>query len=235
MGEALDLLQADGAFVMGGGTSINGDVRSAGSDAVDIQALDVAGIETDGDSLHIGSMTLLQELVDSPHTPPTVSELARREAPNTIRNAATVGGTVGANDPESELLAGLLVFNARISVMNSDTIVEHDLAEILSDPRLVHQAIMTRISIDIGGVASAHRTGRTPMDRPIVMVAGRRAPDGTIRVAIAGVDATVVAVAPGHVGALDPPADFRGSSEYRRRLAAVLTERVLTDIAGGGS
>ena len=38
--------------------------------------------------------------------PDLIRDLAHREAPNTVRNAATIGGTIGARDPESQLLTG---------------------------------------------------------------------------------------------------------------------------------
>ncbi len=48
---------------------------------------------------------------------PSSYEILRgREAPNTIRNAATIGGTVGTADPESELLAGLLAYGATVTL-----------------------------------------------------------------------------------------------------------------------
>jgi CO/xanthine dehydrogenase FAD-binding subunit len=233
--EAASLLERPGAFVMAGGTSLNGDPASSGSDAVDIQALELSGIDAEGDSLRIGSTTILQDIVTSPLIPQTLSELARREAPNTIRNAATVGGVIGINDPESELLAGFMAFDARISLTRGASTSHHALEEILNDPALLEGAIITRVAIDSGGTASAHRTGRTPMDRPIVMVVGRRDTDGNIRLAMTGVDFRVVAFASDQIPDLDPPADFRGSSEYRRRLASILTDRVLEDLGGGGA
>jgi carbon-monoxide dehydrogenase medium subunit/putative selenate reductase FAD-binding subunit len=53
--------------------------------------------------------------------------------------------------------------------------------------------------------------------------------DGTRRLALAGVAATPVLV--DGADRLDPPADFRGSSEYRRALAAILMARALEAIS----
>jgi hypothetical protein len=79
------------------------------------------------------------------------------------------------------------------------------------------------------------RTGRTPMDRPIVMVVGHRDTNGHIHLAITGMGTHVVALSPGETGLLEPSSDFRGSSRYRKELATVLTKRVLADLSGGGS
>lgn len=235
LGEAVALLENPDAFVLAGGTAINGDPSLARSDAVDIQSLDLSGIESGDDSVRIGSMTRLQDIVTSPLVPRLIAELAHREAPNTIRNAATIGGIIGTNDSESELLVGLLAFGASVRVAWATSDVDHSLDEILADPRLVDGAIMTSISIDAGGIASAHRTGRTPRDRPIVAVAGHKDEGGAIRFALTGVDSRVVVVPVADIANLDPPSDFRGSSEYRRRLASILAGRVLADLGGGGA
>ena len=61
---------------------------------------------------------------------------------------------------------------------------------------------------------------------------GRVGHDGRLRVALGGVDRTPVLVEPDNVkAAINPPHDFRGSREYRRHMAAVLTDRVVKDLA----
>jgi CO/xanthine dehydrogenase FAD-binding subunit len=42
---------------------------------------------------------------------------------------------------------------------------------------------------------------------------------------------TPVLVDDGSIDALDPPGDYRGSAEYRRHLAAVLSARVREELA----
>ncbi len=109
--DAVAILARPDAIVLAGGTSINADPDRAPKTAVDVQALDLAGIELEGGMVRIGATSRLQDLVDSALVPVVLTDLARREAPNTIRNMATLGGTIGASDPESELLAGLLAFD----------------------------------------------------------------------------------------------------------------------------
>ncbi len=231
--EAIALTARPDAVVIAGGTSVNASPDNRSINAVDLQALDLAGIETDGESIRIGATTCLQDLVDSMLVPIVIRDLARREAPNTIRNAATVGGTIGTVDPESELLAGLLAFGANVTLARAGSTAEHTLDEILENPALLNGAIMTSISIPAKGVAAADRTGRTPMDRPIVMAVAHRGHDGAICLAMTGVATRPVVVEPGQVSALDPPSDFRGSPGYRKNLAKVLASRVLGTVAGG--
>ncbi|MEA2010418.1 MAG: FAD binding domain-containing protein [Actinomycetota bacterium] len=231
--EAIALTARPDVVIIAGGTSVNADPGRKPVSAVDLQALDLAGIDTDGESIRIGSTTRLQDVVDSNLVPETLRDLARREAPNTIRNAATIGGTIGAVDPESELLAGLLAFNATVTIARAGSTTEHALDELLEDPALLNGSIMTSVSFPSNGIAAADRTGRTPMDRPIVMAAAHRGHGGAVRVAMTGVSTRPVVVDPEQIDALDPPSDFRGSSGYRKSLALVLANRVFATVTGG--
>lgn len=228
--EATTLAARPDTVIMAGGTSVNAGGGSSGVTAVDLQALNLAGIESLGAFIRIGAMTRLQALVESDLVPFTLRDLARREAPSTIRNAATVGGTVGAADPESELLAGLLAFGAVVTLARVGSTTDHALDDILHDPGLISQAIMTSVTIPTTGVAAAERTGRTPMDRPIVMVVAHRGAAEAVRMAVTGVAHVPVVVDPERIKDLDPPSDFRGSPDYRRHLATVLADRVLTAV-----
>jgi len=215
------------ATILAGGTVINGLPEDDPIDVVDLQALGLDQLEPDGDRLRIGAMVRLSDLAENDLVPALLRDLARREAPNTLRNAATVGGTVVAADAESELVAGLLAFEATVAIVHSIGSESIPLDELLVDRSRLGLGIITGITVDVGGDAAAERTGRTPADRPIVMVVGRRAEDGTIRLALTGVDTTPVLVDIGDLAGLQPPADFRGSAEYRRELARVLTARVM--------
>jgi putative selenate reductase FAD-binding subunit len=231
--EAIALTARPDAVIIAGGTSVNADPGRRHTTAVDLQALDLGGVDTDDESIRIGATTRLQDLVDSTLVPGVLRDLARREAPNTIRNAATVGGTIGAVDAESELLAGLLAFGSSVTLARAGSTTEHALDEILDDPALLNGAIMTSVSIPSNGLAAADRTGRTPMDRPIVMAVAHRDHEGTIRLAMTGVFTRPVVVDPEQIASLDPPSDFRGSPGYRKNLAEVLAGRVLATVTGG--
>ncbi len=214
------------ATILAGGTVVNGRPEQDPIDVVDLQELGLDGIEPAGDHLEIGAMVRLSDLAESYFIPALLGELAIREAPNTLRNAATVGGTVAAADPESELLAGLLAFEATVSVAQSIGTQIVPLHSLLADRSQLGLGIITSVTIAVGGDATAERTGRTPADRPIVMAVGRRAEDGSFLVALTGVDTTPVLLGTGDLGGLRPVADFRGSAQYRMELARILTSRV---------
>jgi CO/xanthine dehydrogenase FAD-binding subunit len=231
--DAVALIARPDAVILAGGTTVNADPRSAPSTAVDLQDLGLDDIDADGDVVRIGATARLQDLVDSSLVPSVLRDLARREAPSTIRTMATVGGTIGAAEPESELLAGFLAFGARATVVRAGSPTEHDLSDLLANAALLKGAIITAISVPATGDGAADRTGRTPMDRPIVAAVAFRSAEGTVRLAMTGVATHPVVVDPANLADLYPPSDFRGSSDYRKRLAEVLAQRVVDAVEGG--
>ncbi len=231
--EAITLASDPNTVIISGGTTLTSRAAGSASIAVDLQGLDLTGIEAVADGLRIGATTRLQDLVESEDVPTLLADLARREAPNTIRNVATVGGTIAAGDPESQLLTGLLAFDARVTIAGEGSTMEHSIGELLADASLLDGSIITSVSVPIGGTAAADRTARTPMDQPIVMSVAHRGSNGDVRMAMSGVAPLPLIVDPDGLDDLDPPADFRGSSDYRRQIAAVLAGRVLAAVGGG--
>jgi putative selenate reductase FAD-binding subunit len=232
--EAIVLAADPDAVILGGGTTVNADPATAASVAVDLQALDLSGIAVDGHVVRIGAMTRLQDIVESDEIPTVLADLAHREAPNTIRNAATIGGTIAAADAESQLLTGLLAFGAKVSLARDGSTSEHSIDELLHDASLLSGSIITSISVPTSGTAAADRTARTPMDQPIVLAVAYRGSGGNIVLAMSGVAPLPVIVDPGRIEDVEPPSDFRGSSEYRRQVGVVLADRVVAAIGGGG-
>jgi probable selenate reductase FAD-binding subunit len=233
--EALALLDRPGAVVLAGGTRLNRSPRLEPVAVVDLQDLGLGGIARLGEGmLRVGAMTTLQEVVDDKGVPVALRDAARRAEPSTLRAAATVGGCVASAEPTSELLATLLVHDAQVALAGRDGVETLPLAELLAAPALLAGRIVTALTIDGTGVTAAARVGRTRADRPIVAAVARRTGSGGLRLALTGVARTPVLVDPTLVTAvqdLDPPGDFRGSSEYRRALAATLAARALEAVA----
>lgn len=232
LAEALDLISSPDAVVVAGGTELNARPPTGPVAAVDLQALELSGFEASGSHIHIGATTTLRDIMDADDIPPVLRDLARREAPNTIRNAATIGGTIAAGDADSQFLTGLLAFGATISVARQNGAVEISVDELLDDLSILDAAIITSVTVPTGGSAAADRTGRTPMDVPIVSAVAHLGADGTETLALSGIAATPLVVSPDDLGELEPRADFRGSSEYRAHLGSVLSDRVLASIRG---
>jgi carbon-monoxide dehydrogenase medium subunit len=216
--EALSLLNrvSPRSVVLAGGTSLNAAELSEPVEMIDLQAIGLDGIRTDGLVVEIGAMVRLFALTAHQAVPELVRLLARREAPSTLRNVATIGGTIATGDPDSELLAGCLVYEGQVTVARVGGVVENvALAGLLNDRSILLGSIITALRIDADGIGAAERTGRTPSDSSIVAAIGRRAPTGGIRLALTGMASTPILVEPAEVAALNPPGDFRGSSEYR--------------------
>jgi CO/xanthine dehydrogenase FAD-binding subunit len=234
LGEALALLNREGprSAVLGGGTSFNAAEPEDPVEVVDLQAIGLDGIRLNGSTVEIGAMVRLSDLANNDSTSDLLKELCRREGPNTLRNAATVGGTIAAGDPESELLAGFLVYQGQVTlaVLGGDTRTV-GLDELLADRGMLQGAIITKLQLDPGGSGAVARTGRTPSDVSIVAAVARKTAAGLI-LALTGVASTPILVKPAEVGALHPPGDFRGSSDYRRHLAGILTRRVIDQLEG---
>lgn len=239
LGEALTLLARPGVptAVLAGGTSFNArrpGVAAPAVEVVDLQALGLDGIEPVGGapgatSLRLGAMARLDDLVHDERVPAVLRELARRELPSTLRTLATVGGTVVAGGWESELLAGLLAHDAVVEIaVTGSGVRELPLADLLGAPGGLHGRVVTSVTVATDGVGAAARTGRTPGDVPIVAAVAHRDTGGRVRVAMSGVAPTPVLV--DDPSSLQPPGDFRGSTEYRRTVAAVLFDRVRTEV-----
>jgi probable selenate reductase FAD-binding subunit len=255
--EALKLLQVDQSAVpLAGGTDLIPSGAARARSVVDLQALGLDALSTEGFHLHIGATVSLQRLIESPMAGRFLAEAAYLEGPLTYRNAATIGGTIATRDPLSHVLIALLVLDTEVHLRLPDQATV-SLDRILDKPRkFLDGGLITGVTAlsekGAPGVAMA-RVARTPRDKPIVAVAVRVTREenlcGGVTIALAGVadrpirayeaedqlkgqpfDKKLVDVAVETlVKHIHPPSDFRGSGEYRREMAAVLTRRVLLE------
>jgi CO/xanthine dehydrogenase FAD-binding subunit len=225
--EALQLLSRPEVHstILAGGTSLLvGFDRDVGQ-VVDLQNIGLDQIESAQGKMMIGAMVRLQRIVDDENVPPLIREMARLEGPNTFRHAGTLGGVLVEADWESELFAALLVHEAKVRVRTLDgkDVVPLDqfTREELGD------GIVTGVIIKEGGQTAHERVSRTPADKPIVAVVGRKDDSGKVRLALCGMAERPVLSSKDEIAKLSPPNDFRGSSAYRQKIAEVLVERVL--------
>ncbi len=231
--EALALLNRPGvnAVALAGGTNLVGRLDDGVDEVVDLQAVGLSGVEYETGRMIIGAMTRLQTIVDDERAPRLLRDAARLEGPNTFRNMGTIGGVVALADWESELLAALLVLEATVTLRGLDREQEMTLSAFLAAPQQnLKGRLITAISLATEGETAAARVARTPADKAIVSAAARKTGDGRLLLALSGVDSVPRLVSLDDLDALSPPADFRGSSEYRQTMARVLSARVVRKI-----
>lgn len=229
MQDALGLLQRPGSVVVGGGTGRNARHDGAPEEVVDLQALHLDGIDVLADArVRMGATVTLQRLADAVEVPDALRQAARRERPSTLRSQSTVGGCVARGEPDSELLATLLVHGALAQVEGPRGTEELALPVLLALLPLAPGSVLTAVTVETGGTCAAARTARTCADRPIVAAVARRA-GGRRRLALTGVGPTPVLVE--SVDEIVPVGDFRGSAAYRKALAAVLAARAIEGVS----
>jgi probable selenate reductase FAD-binding subunit len=238
LAEALQLLARPqvSTAIVAGGTYLNARLDETVEEVVDLQAIGLDQVGQVGDRLALGAMVRIQTLVDDDRVPALVRELAHREGPNTFRHQGTIGGVVASADPENELLAALLVYEAELEVQDSAVARRVPLADLLADmPASLGGGLITAVSLVTTGQGAAERVARTPADRPIVAAVGRLDAQGQLRLALCGVAKTPILVEPNLdqlKARLNPPGDFRGSPAYRQQMAAVLSRRVIDQLQG---
>jgi putative selenate reductase FAD-binding subunit len=250
LADAWQVLQTPDTHPLGGGTKLlAGQLPLTVTGVVDLQRLSLNQIELSDGGLQVGATVRLTDwadfLAEQADNSPAALLLngIRRSGPNTYRNAATVGGTIASRLPDSELLAALLVLDVQLEIYAEDQPIM--LTDYLVGAQSPH--LITRITIpwQVGRGAS-ERVARTPADYPIVSITGWQGEDGSVRIATTGLaerpfrlpdidhpltDQTIAAAAQTARNSAVHPGDFRGDAAYRAEMAAVLTHRVLEQIA----
>ncbi len=176
---------------------------------VDLSRLDLAYInEDDGGVVHVGALTPLQDLADSPQLKSLangiLSEAAHLSAHLGLRQVAMVGGLLVSREGPPEVWLALLALDATVVVRSDDRsareVVEVNVADlspqqvVLDPERGVAEATSTR-EIPLAGfqpnaLASGELVGEVKFERPLAHTGG-----ALERVARAPRDEAIVAAA----------------------------------------
>jgi CO/xanthine dehydrogenase FAD-binding subunit len=240
LAEALDALRA-GATVIGGGAALASESFSPviGGRVVDLAGLRVPGVlgETGlrgRDGRYAGAMTTLADLLADPGIAdgwPGVRAAAAATATPEVRRVATIGGTVAARLPTSDLLPVLCAYGAAVDL--ADTGGHRRTVPVAA--YLAAPATGIVVGVDLGGpAAGAFRrfAGRPGFAPAIASVAGvRRSRDA--------LELWAGAAGPGpfRMGSAGLPdeatlrSDYAASAGYRRRLLGALRADVLAELA----
>lgn len=218
--EASDLLtrQNPRTAVLAGGTWLVGEASREIEAVVDIAGLGLDKVLMQGSLIRIGAAVTLQSLVEDPlfgihgsHAGLKVLGIAAHaSAAQSVRNAATIGGSIAVADAVSPLTTALLACNAEVVVYGlrpknstSDAEIYQTLplsgflsygAGLIAQGALITEIRVVRPSDDTR--SAFERIGRTPRDYPIVCAAVQYAVKngivGNMRAAVGGAAATPV-------------------------------------------
>jgi aerobic carbon-monoxide dehydrogenase medium subunit len=250
--EAAQLLNRHGenAKLLAGGHSLLPLLRlrlAQPSALIDINPLEkeLSYIRRDNGTLRMGALTRHYQIEDSKEVQqslPLLAEIAREVGDLQVRSLGTIGGVMAHADPAGDYGTLAVMLDAEIKT-NKRSIPARDFFIDLFTTPLEHDEIVTEVAFPVAdGPHKYIKFRRRMYDWAIVAVGAQRL-DGGWRVGVTNAGPTVVraeaveqALAQGAspaeaaqrvVQGLDPPSDLRGSAEYKRHLATVLTQRAI--------
>ena len=228
----------DDAVFMAGGSKLNAaPTRSTKSVAISLAGLGLNTIKSEGGQVTIGATTTLQQVIDNPVVPAAVREAAGFVYSRNVRNQATFGGELFAQQNEAVLLPVLLVMNAKVTLAGGAVI---ELADWLAGSR---DALVLAVMLPESDVCcTTRKLARSAGGLTVLTAAVAIATDGRQRIAVEGVvpcasrlpgveqkglsgEALQAAVSE----AIAPIADLRGSVSYKRYIAGVLVADLVND------
>ena len=217
--------------------------------AIDLSGLGLDTIEETDDGFSIGAMVTLRQLELHPglaaYTDGAVRESVRHIVGVQLRNLATVGGSIYSRFGFSDVLTMFLVLNASVELYKGGVV---PLAEYAQRP--YDRDILVRVLVPKENARVVYQSVRNSQtDFPVLTCAAAKLADGSIRTAIgARPGKAVLYTAAPEAGetaeefaarfAAEVKADIktesnlRGSAEYRRHLAGVLTKRAVCRLEG---
>jgi CO/xanthine dehydrogenase FAD-binding subunit len=182
--------------------------------------------------LQIGATCTLQSLFESEHCPPALKTAVKLEAPLNLRNTATTAGTLVSADGRSPFVTSLLALDAKITLVNSQTITIGISEYILTHPK----GLITQISIPANIKFAFEFVSKTPADKPLICAALAQWNSGRTRLSLGGYGKSPLLAMDGtEADGLDTAAknayheatDEWASAEYRMDVAATLAKRCL--------
>jgi carbon-monoxide dehydrogenase medium subunit len=244
------LAQHEDAKILAGGHSLIPLMRlrlARPAALVDINPLEreLAYIRRENGTLRVGALTRHHQIEDSNEVKsslPLLAEIAADVGDLQVRTMGTLGGVLAHADPAGDYGTLALMLDAEIKT-NRRSIPARDFFVGLFTTPLGTDEIVTEVAFPVAdGPHTYIKFRRRMFDWAIVGVGVQRM-DGQVRVGVTNAAPTPVrasaveqalgsgaspAEAARRVGdAIDPAADLRGSVEYKRHLAEVLTQRAL--------
>jgi CO/xanthine dehydrogenase FAD-binding subunit len=237
--EALELLARPNpkTLPMGGGTVLSAPSEEQFA-VVDLAKLGLGSIERKGNTFAVGATATLEELLHQKDSPEAVEKAIRHEATFTLRQTATVAGTLVSADGRSPLATLALAMDAQVALQPGDEEIAFGDILPLRKEKLAGRLI-TRISLPLQVNLSYQYVARSPADLPIVAVAVAQWPSERTRIAIGGYGAAPLlsmdgpsagGAAEAVENAFSHASDEWATAEYRLSVAKTLLERCLAEL-----
>jgi carbon-monoxide dehydrogenase medium subunit len=215
---------------------------------IDINALDreLGYIRRDNGTVRIGALTRHYQIEGSEEVQrslPLLAYMASQVGDMQVRSMGTIGGVLAHADPAGDYGTLALMLDATIST-NKRSIAARDFFVGLFTTPLAADELVTEIAFPVATGAHRYEKFRRRMsDWAIVGVGAQKMDDGSWRVGVTNAAPTPVrargvedalrqGASPAEAAraadqGLDPTSDLRGSAEYKRHLATVLTQRAI--------
>ncbi len=222
---------------LGGGTMLAAPAAGAVA-AVDLQELNLGKISLKGRNLHIGATTTLQALMDTAGLPVALGAAIRHEATYTLRQTATVAGSLVAADGRSPFAITMLALDAQLELQPKDETLGY--GDLLALRAQLQGKLITKIIINSAVLLNYEYVARTPADLPIVALALARWPSGRTRLAVGGWGAAPKLAMDGKgsggietaiENALSDAGDQWATVDYRLGVAGALAQRAKAEPA----
>lgn len=193
--QALKLLERDHpkSIPIAGGTTISRWTYREDVAVVDLQLLGFNKVNKKGNTISIGSMVTLQEMLEMDEIQPSIKEAIQLEATQNIRNRATVAGTLVTADGKSPFCLSMLALEAQLRWLPGQKYIS--LGDWLALAKTHQPGVMIdSIEIPKSAVLRIAYINRTPKDRPLLSMALAIWPSGRTRIVLGGTgDAPVLA------------------------------------------
>lgn len=237
---------AERACFLGGGTQINSsEYPCAPQHLISLEGLALDRIRVTETEWIIGAGCTIQALIESPDIPECLQEAGQQITNRNIRNASTLGGSLGGARSWDVLIPLLVALNAQVDVSSSKGLQTLSAYEHVSQS--ARPVLITRVRIPRNTPPRAiafERYVRTANDLPILTTAvaltkdGDRITDPIIALGGVAERVTRLKTIEGELNGsalpvrkqleqwvaneVSPVGDFRGSADYKRYLAGVV-------------
>ena len=244
--EAWQLNQKKNNRVLGGMIWLKMENISVGT-AIDLSGLELDTIEETDEGFSVGAMVTLRQLEEhaglAAYTHGAVKEALRHIVGVQLRNLATVGGSIYSRFGFSDVLTLFLAMDCSVELYKGGIVPLREYAERPYDRDILVRLIVKKEAA--GYYYQSVRNSQT--DIPVLTCAAARLANGSYRIAIgarplkavlfefpaqAGVPAQELArkMANKVKQQIVTGSNMRGSAEYRRHLAGVLTKRAVLEL-----